>query len=77
MIVIEINANESIFDLVTKYPEIKDIMAEIGFENITKPGMLQSAGRFMTIKKGAVMKGIDVKKIKRVFYENGFILKEI
>ena len=77
MIVIEINANESIFDLVTKYPEIKDIMAEIGFENITKPGMLQSAGRFMTIKKGAVMKGIDLKKIKRVFYENGFILKEM
>jgi hypothetical protein len=77
MIVIEINANESVFDLVRKYPEIKDIMVEIGFENITKPGMLQSAGRFMTIKKGAVMKGIDVKKIKRVFYENGFILKEI
>ena len=77
MIVIEINASESIFDLVTKYPEIKDIMAEIGFENITKSGMLQSAGRFMTIKKGAVMKGIEVKKIKRVFYENGFILKEI
>lgn len=73
---IEINADETIYGLVVKHPEVKAIMIEIGFEHIAKPGMLQSAGRFMTIKKGAAMKGIDIKKVERIFYENGFVLKE-
>ena len=73
----EINANETIYDLVIKHPKVKDIMAEIGFEHITKPGMLQSAGRVMTIKKGAAMKSIDMSKIERIFNENGFLLKEM
>lgn len=51
-------------------------MADSGFENIAKPGMLQSVGKVMTIKKGAKMKGIDWDKVERVFREQGFILKE-
>jgi hypothetical protein len=62
--------------MVSKYPKTKDIMIEAGFENITKPGMLQSVGRVMTIRKGAVMKGIDIGDIKSLFLQHGFILEE-
>ena len=51
----ELDLSKSLFDLVTLYPEIKDLMYKLGFEAIAKPGMLQTAGRYVTIPKGAKM----------------------
>lgn len=56
-----IDFSRSLFDLVSEFPEIKDIMYSIGFEAITKPGMLQTAGRYVTIPKGAQMKKFLLK----------------
>ena len=53
-----IDLNESVFSLCTKHPELVSILSELGFTDITKPGMLQSAGRFMTPAKGAALKHI-------------------
>ncbi|HRX43475.1 MAG TPA: DUF1858 domain-containing protein, partial [Clostridia bacterium] len=53
---IHISLDETVYDLVSRHPEIRDVMVEAGFGNITKPGMLQSVGRVMTIRKGAIMK---------------------
>lgn len=36
--------DESIFEMVLRHPEVVDIMVELGFKDITKPGMLQTAG---------------------------------
>ena len=47
-----LDVNQTIYELCNQYPEIMSIMIEIGFENITKPGMLQTAGRVMTLPKG-------------------------
>ncbi|MFT4006976.1 MAG: DUF1858 domain-containing protein [Lacrimispora sp.] len=68
-----IDGKRPVYELVTEYPEIKDILFELGFEDIIKPGMLQTAGRFMTIPKGAAMKKIDMTKIEEVFREKGFL----
>lgn len=68
--------DESIFDLVSRYPEVTDIMVELGFRDIAKPGMLQTAGRFMTLSKGAKLKKIDVGVIKQTFLQHGFDLTE-
>ncbi|SEU22662.1 protein of unknown function [Paenibacillus sp. NFR01] len=68
--------DESIFDLVSRHPEIADIMVELGFRDIAKPGMLQTAGRFMTLSKGAKLKKIDVGAIKQTFLQHGFDLTE-
>ncbi|HPZ52307.1 MAG TPA: DUF1858 domain-containing protein, partial [Clostridia bacterium] len=48
-----IDLNKTVFELCNEDPAIKDILADSGFTDITKPGMLQTAGRFMTIPKGA------------------------
>ena len=45
----EIDFSKSLYELVSQYPEMKEIMLGIGFNEITKPGMLQTAGRYMTI----------------------------
>lgn len=71
-----LNLNDSIYDLSKQFPELIDILDGIGFHDIKKPGMLSTAGRFMTIKKGAAMKHIDLDMIKRTFSEHGFTIQE-
>ncbi|EOS8057956.1 MAG TPA: hypothetical protein DEQ57_09560 [Enterococcus sp.] len=57
----EIDFSKTLFELVTEYPEVKQIMSELGFNAINQPGMLQTAGRYMTIPKGAQMKKIPLE----------------
>ena len=44
-----------------------EIMASLGFTEITKKAMLLSVGHVMTIPKGATMKGIAMEKIVKAF----------
>lgn len=67
-----IDLNNSLFTLVNAYPELVEILLSLGFKDIVKPGMIQTAGRFMTIPKGAAMKKIDLGMIISIFSENGF-----
>lgn len=71
-----IDFNKTVNELCTEDPFVIEIMKEIGFEQITKPGMLQTAGRVMTITKGARMRGIDLNTIKQTFEKHGYSVKE-
>ncbi|MFZ5988171.1 MAG: DUF1858 domain-containing protein [Bacillota bacterium] len=71
-----IDLSKTVHDLCKENPEVVDVMRELGFESITNPAMLNTAGRFMTIPKGAVMKGIDLEKIKGEFVKRGYDIKE-
>ena len=73
---IVIDLSKSVFEICKEHPDVIAIMQDLGFESITNPGMLNTAGRFMTIPKGAAMKQISMEKIKEVFAANGFKLKE-
>ncbi len=70
----KIDLKKSVYELSCEYPEIVDILYELGFKDITKPGMLQTAGRFMTITKGAAMKHIDIKVIEQAFQQRGYTI---
>jgi len=69
---IPIDLNESVFALCSKYPDLVEILSALGFTDITKPGMLQSAGRFMTPAKGAALKHIPLEKILAALAERGY-----
>lgn len=69
-----LDLSKSIHALAAEYPEIITIMSGLGFSDIVKPGMLNTVGRFMTIPKGAKMKGIDLELIKKKFIEEGYEL---
>ncbi len=71
-----IDFNMTIYELSKNNPEIIEIMSSIGFNDITKPGMISTAGRFMTIAKGAATKKIDLDKIKEEFIQRGYDIKE-
>ncbi len=68
----KIDLTKTVFELVTEYPELVDIMASLGFSEITKKVVLNSVGKLMTIPKGAKMKNIPMTKIVATFVENGF-----
>ncbi|MHB8962186.1 MAG: DUF1858 domain-containing protein [Saccharofermentanales bacterium] len=71
-----ISSKTSIFELTETYPEIPDIMAQLGFADIMKPMMLQTAGRYMNLEKGARLKRIAWEEIVRIFAEHGFEVRD-
>lgn len=71
-----IDLSKTVYAICSEYPEVVDVMREIGFREITNPGMLNTAGRFMTIPKGASMKKINMNQIKEAFAEKGFEINE-
>jgi N-dimethylarginine dimethylaminohydrolase len=71
-----IDLRQTVQKLCGEYPELKDIMKEMGFADITKPGMLATAGRFMTIPKGAAMRNIGMDTIRQTLKEYGFEVLE-
>jgi hypothetical protein len=71
-----IGINATIYEIIKEYPEVMDIMKELGFDDIAKPVVLNIAGRIMTLPKGAALRGIDMEKIKKAFLEKGFEITE-
>lgn len=71
-----IDMRQSIFQLISNYPELKDILSKLGFTEITKPGMVSTVGRFMNLKQGCSLRKIDIKTLIAGLETEGFILKE-
>ena len=69
---ISIDLNETVYTLCTKNPNLVEILSGLGFTDITKPGMLQSAGRFMTPVKGAALKHIAIHEMITALAAHGY-----
>lgn len=72
----QINLSNSVYDICKEYPEIIEVMKELGFDSITNTGMLNTAGRFMTIPKGATMKKIPISHIITELEKKGYQILE-
>ena len=70
-----IDLEDSIYTLVNNHPEIKNVLFELGFKDIVKPGMLQTVGKFTNLKKGSVIQRIELKKIVEKLEAAGFSVK--
>ena len=70
-----IDFSRSVYELVTEYPELADIMDELGFSEVKKPAMLHSVGKLMTIPKGAKMKGIEMLDVVSALVKAGFTIE--
>lgn len=71
-----IDFNKPVYEVCNENSEIKEIMKDIGFEQIVDPIQLSTVGRFMTINKGSKMKGIDIEEIKKAFTKRGYKIME-
>lgn len=69
-----IDLQKTVYELCKQDGFVIEIMKELGFENITKPGMMQTAGKIMTIPRGARMRGIDITDIIKTFERHGYVV---
>ena len=70
----KLDLTKSVYELTQEYPELIDIMAGLGFTEITKKAMLHSVGKIMTIPKGAKMKNIPMMDVVTTLMAKGFEL---
>lgn len=71
----EIDLNKTVAELVKEYPEVKEVMIQLGFKDLANPVALQIMGRKVTIPQGAAMKGIPMERIVLSFEAHGFTVK--
>ena len=72
----EINLDQTLLSIVSQYPELIDLLYDFGFTQIKVPGMLQTAGRFMTIRSGCELRKININLLSMKLKENGYGIKE-
>lgn len=73
----EINLKRSVYELTETYPEIIDILKELGFLGVINPVARKTIGRVTTIPQGCKKQGKDLNEVIKIFEEKGFKVKEI
>lgn len=72
-----INVNKKLYDIIAEYPDVKEIMANLGFTNVLNPVMLNTMGKVMTLKNGALTKNITIETLQAEFTKYGYHLEDI
>ncbi|MEA5016057.1 MAG: DUF1858 domain-containing protein [Candidatus Limiplasma sp.] len=67
-----LDLDKTVYALCSQDPQVAEILREAGFSEITKPGMLTTVGRVMTIPKGAAMRHVELEEVKRLFESHGY-----
>lgn len=70
-----IDLNQSVYTIVTKHPEVLDLLVELGFKPLKNPAMLHTVGRTTNLKQGAKLIGIDLTEIIQQLKWNGYDVK--
>jgi len=67
---------QTIYQIVSKYPNIVEPLIQIGFKDIKNPAMFHTVGKIMTLKMGARIKGIPIETIIEKLKSFGFTYME-
>ncbi len=73
----EISLNDTVYNLVKQYPEIRELIISLGFEPLRSDKMLNTAGRIMTIGKALKRNDVPEELFVETLAENGFSVKEL
>jgi hypothetical protein len=71
----EIHLNKSIYELTEQYPELIEILKEIGFLGITNPIARHTLGRATTLPQGCRKMGKDLDEVIHLLKQKGFEVK--
>ena len=72
----EIDLNKNVYELTEAYPELIDILKELGFIGLANPVMRNTLGRMTTIPQGCEKQGKDLNEVIAKLEEAGFSLKK-
>lgn len=68
----DIDFSKSVYQLYKEYPEVKEILYNLGFKDIAQPAAITTVGKMMNIPKGSEIKGVAMEKIISAFETQGF-----
>lgn len=71
----KLDMNKNVYELCKEYPEIKDILVDLGLDAIKNSVMFNTVAKVMTIEKASKIKNIDMEKIIKKFEERGFVFE--
>ena len=60
----KLDLSRSVYDLVTEYPELADILYNLGLKDIKNPNMFHSVAKLMTIPKSSFINLYSERSIK-------------
>ena len=72
----KIDLKRSVYELTTQYPELIEVLASLGLNDIKKKFIRNSVGKLITIPKGAGMHGIDMNTLLSTLKQHGFEVEE-
>lgn len=72
----EIDLNMTVFQLTEEYPELVEILKNLGFVGIANPIVRNTTGRKMTIPEGCKKQGKDLQEVINSLQQAGFRVKQ-
>lgn len=71
----EIDLKKSVYELTEAYPELVEILKELGFLGVANPVVRKTLGRVTTIPQGCEKQGKDLNEVIKKLEEKGFAVK--
>ncbi len=68
--------DDSIYDVVSKYPESKDILISLGFSHLADPKMFNTIARVITLRKASKNHNLTYELVNQTFLDAGFEIIE-
>lgn len=72
----EIDLKKSVYGLTEQYPELIDILKNLGFLGVINPLVRKTLGRKTTVPEGCRRQGKNLEDVIKVLKENGFAVKK-
>ena len=72
----EIDLKKTLYELTQTYPELIEVLKELGFLGIVNPVVRRTLGRVTTIPQGCKRQGKDLDEVIKKLTEEGIKVKE-
>lgn len=67
-----IDLRKSLFELTEEYPDLIEILVELGFLGVADPSLRRTHGRMMTIPMGCERHGMNLEDVVNKLKEKGY-----
>lgn len=71
----EVDLKKSVYELTEAYPELIEMLKELGFLGVANPLVRKTMGRKITIPQGCEKQGKDLNQVITKLEEQGFKVK--
>jgi len=68
----EIDVNMTVYDITTKFPELINLLADMGFLGVKNPILRNTLGKVTTLKQGCEKQGKNINEIINKLIEKGY-----